>query len=119
VISNPAGESALVEICESATSTRCATPPTQMTVPPYGNLSVPNPDYAAPPEPAATADSWQARLARFDSILSLNRTACKHYLVLRPKTVIVQAFEKAEGTLSTFNVDSSVSFGATVPEKKP
>jgi hypothetical protein len=123
VITNLAGAAALVEVCPSATN-RCEQPPEQFSVPAYGSLNVPNPDYVAPP--AKPADPYASLRTRYPDLPPMpdlsgilhGAGGGKRYLVLKPRDVIVQMFQKAEGTLSTFNVESGITFGSPVPEKK-
>ena len=64
MITNLAGQAALVEVCPTSTN-RCEHPPDQFSVPAYGSLNVPNPDYVAPDAKPESADPYASLRAPY------------------------------------------------------
>jgi hypothetical protein len=88
-LSNLDGEEHRVVLCESTTYTRCTGISTHITVPAYGVALIPTDEKTLP------------------------------YMIFnKPERVLVNSYIRVEGTTSTFDVQSGISFGTTVPEKK-
>jgi hypothetical protein len=87
--SNLDGKPRRVVMCESVTSQFCTGPSSAVTIPAYSVYLIPTSESTLP-----------------------------YILVAKPKNVIVEFYYRVEGTTSTFNVNSGITFGATVDPKK-
>jgi hypothetical protein len=51
-------------------------------------------------------------------LLPVTKTARPYMIFTKPERVLVNAYHRMEGTTSTFNVDSGITFGAPVEKKQ-
>jgi hypothetical protein len=90
-LSNINGKPKTVLMCQSIVlAIGCFNPPERITVPPFGNISMPFPN---------------------------GGYGYSYLLVLKPKDLFVKHYRLQDGITSTFEVDSGVTFGSPVEKK--